>query len=146
MLGRARCFILFAFALAFIAQLAVVIVYLPSSSINGGLLLDESAFPSSPALRVTLRMRPAANSSSIAALHRVHHEAKRLDLHNAPILHTPIVAVHQPSNPITVLPIPEKTALALSNLGPKFDLVFELFSLIETSSCICSLDLDKSYF
>ena len=125
MRGRARCCILSAFALAFSVQLAVVFVYLPSSSINSGLLLDESAFPAPPALRVSSKLRPAPNSSEIAALAYAQHaiNAPR-PLQNAPILHTPIVAFHYSSSPsIAVSSSTENQALASSNLGPNYELV-----------------------
>jgi hypothetical protein len=125
MRGRARCCILSAFALAFSVQLAVVFVYLPSSSINSGLLLDESAFPAPPALRVSSKLRPAPNSSEIAALAYAQHaiNAPR-PLQNAPILHTPIVAFHHSTSPsIVVSSSTEKQALASSNLGPNYELV-----------------------
>lgn len=125
MLGRARCFILIAFALAFTAQLAVVFVYLPSTSINNGLLLDESAFPASPAVRVTSKNRSANNSSAIVALQKFNHVKKPGVVLIPPSLPTPSAAVYLPSNPSIVLsPTAENPSLSASALFPNYDLVF----------------------
>ena len=140
MLGRARCFILIAFALAFTAQLAVVFVYLPSTSINNGLLLDESAFPASPAVRVTSKNRSANNSSAIVALQKVNHVTKKPGVVLIPpLLPTPSAAVYLPSNPSIVLsPTAENLSLSASALFPNYDLVF-LFVATHRNSQLSSI-------
>jgi hypothetical protein len=141
MLGRARCVILFAFALAFIVQLAVVFIYLPSSSISSGLLLDESAFPASPALRAMSKIRTATNSSAVAAINFIHHPAKKPGLSQlSPLLHMPIVAVYRPSYPsVAVPPTTEKPALTPTNFGQNYDLVLRLLSAAYSNFNISSL-------
>lgn len=137
MRGRARCCILSAFALAFSAQLAVVFVYLPSSSINSGVLLDESAFPASPALRVSSKLHITPNSSEIAALSYAQQAMNApVSFHNVAILNTPIVVSQHLSSPSVVISGSlEKHEIASSNLGPNHDLVSCFLAPQRYSTC-----------
>jgi hypothetical protein len=123
MRGRVRNFILFAFALAFIVQLAVVFLYFPSSSINSGLLLDESTFPVSPPRVVRM------THSALSALASGYPQSNRQAINTlvakqiAPEINSTIEVQHPSPLSIAVSDAPEKQALAPSILGQKYDLV-----------------------
>jgi hypothetical protein len=124
MRGRARCCILSAFAFAFIIQLVIVFVYFPSSSINNGLLLDESAFPASPVMRVSSKPHAAANTTVFGALEPVQHAKVAFFRSMAPTQSGSIDALHREPIPSVVIPPATlKQALASSELDHKYDLV-----------------------
>jgi hypothetical protein len=122
MRGRVRNFILFAFALAFIVQLAVVFLYFPSSSIKSGLLLDESAFPASP--RASLMPHSALSALASGSLQSDRQFVNaQIATKIVPAL-TAAIEVQHPSVLSSVVSYArEEQALAPSNLGQKYDLV-----------------------
>jgi hypothetical protein len=122
MRGRVRNFILFAFVLAFIVQLAVVFLYFPSSSSNSGLLLDESAFPASPRASLMPHSALSALANGYPQSDRQFINA-RIATTIEPVL-TAAIEVQHPSVLSSVVSFAaEKQALAPSNLGQKYDLV-----------------------
>lgn len=137
MRGRARSCILSAFAFACIIQLAIIFVYFPSSSINNGLLLDESAFPASPALRMLSKTRSAPNTSAIED-HRPdqHEKIVTARTQNVPTQPAQIDQFHRHSiysavvsTAPVVSTVAEKQAILLSHVDPKYDLVLCLHSI-----------------
>ena len=124
MRGRARCCLLSAFAFAFIIQLVIVFVYFPSSSISNGFLLDESAFPASPVMRVSSKPHAAANTTVFGALEPVQHAKVAFFRTMAPTQSGSIDALHrEPIPSVVISPATLKQALASSELDHKYDLV-----------------------
>ncbi len=124
MRGRARCCIICAFAFAFIIQLAIVFLYFPSSSLHSG-LLDESAFPASPALRASPNTRSASNSSATKAFQNgPYSKVAPVYMQMVSPETAPIHAAQVQSIPSAVVSTAaSKPALASSDLDPKHDLV-----------------------
>ena len=131
MRGRARSCILSAFAFACIIQLAIIFVYFPSSSINSGLLLDESAFPASPALRMLSKTRSAPNTTAIVEYRPDRHEIHVTDrTQKVPAQLASIDSVHgHSSSSVVVSTAPEKQATSMSDVDRKHDLVLDLHSI-----------------
>lgn len=124
MRGRARCCILSAFAFAFVIQLVIVFVYFPSSSISNGFLLDESAFPASPVMRVSSKPNAAANTTVSGALQPVQRAKVTFIRSMAPTQSASIDALHrEPIHSVVIPPATLKQALAPSELDNKYDLV-----------------------
>jgi len=129
MRGRLRCCIITAFSLAFFAQLAVVFVFFPSSSISIGPLLDESAFPASPALRsspkTSQQTRSGSSTSVIGTQQQIQSVPTALPLSMLPSSPTSLTIVGELSfaSTVVVTAAPEQPSLAPSNRGPQYDLV-----------------------
>lgn len=127
MRGRARCYIIAFFALAFLGQLAVVFIYFPSSSMGSAPLLDESVFPASPAVRLATKTSNQMRSGSITTSIGTRQQVQSTP--TAPLPPSMPLAnpgpVQQPSFPSTdvVTAAPMQPELVSSNRGPQYDLV-----------------------